>query len=148
MESVKFWKTDGEWGIFSNFAGTPVEENGIIYKTTEHYFQSKKFKDKENINAVISAPTAHLAAQVGRDRTRPLRVDWEIIKDSVMYDALVLKAKQHPQFKKKLIESGEREIIEDSPYDSYWGCGKDGNGRNQLGKLLMKLRDQLKKETK
>lgn len=47
MEPIKFWKTDGEWGVFSNFARTPIEENGITYKTTEHYFQSKNSKMKK-----------------------------------------------------------------------------------------------------
>lgn len=64
-----------------------------------------------------------------------------------MYDALILKAKQHPEFKEKLLESGDREIIEDSPYDYYWGCGENGTGKNRLGKMLMKLRNQIKGES-
>lgn len=42
----------------------------------------------------------------------------------------------------------DREIVEDSPIDSYWGCGADGLGKNMLGKLLMKLREELKNEQK
>ena len=38
----------------------------------------------------------------------------------------------------------EKELIESSPYDYYWGCGGDGSGKNRLGKILMEVRTFLK----
>jgi len=46
--------------------------------------------------------------------------------------------------KKKLIESGDKELIEDSWRDSYWGWGPNKDGENHLGKLWMEVRDEFK----
>jgi ribA/ribD-fused uncharacterized protein len=51
-----------------------------------------------------------------------------------------------PALKTLLLSTGERPLVEDSPYDRYWGAGKDGRGKNRLGALLMELRDELRKE--
>lgn len=48
--------------------------------------------------------------------------------------------KQNPELRNILTSTGDIHIYENSPYDSYWGVGKDGNGKNILGKLLMQLR--------
>lgn len=34
--------------------------------------------------------------------------------------------------------------IKDSPRDWFWGIGADGTGNNELGKALMRLRDELR----
>lgn len=143
---IKFWKNIGPYGCFSNFSRDPVVEDGVVYLTTEHYFQSKKFLDEKNKKDVINASIPHLCAEIGRDRSRPLREDWETVKVEVMYQALVLKVEQNPVVKATILSTGDEEIIEDSPYDYYWGCGKDGTGANMLGKLWMKLREELRKK--
>ena len=58
-----------------------------------------------------------------------------------MYKALYHKFNQYLELKELLLETGDRKIVEHSPYDSYWGDGPDGMGLNRLGVLLMKLRD-------
>ena len=58
-----------------------------------------------------------------------------------MYKALYHKFNQYLELKELLLETGDRKIVEHSPYDSYWGDGPDGKGLNRLGVLLMKLRD-------
>ena len=59
--------------------------------------------------------------------------------DGYLYSSL----EQNPYVKKKLLETKDYLIVEDSPKDSYWGWGEDRNGENHLGKLWMKLRDEL-----
>jgi ribA/ribD-fused uncharacterized protein len=113
-----------------------TKHQNIIFK-----LQNQNERDRQEI---IDAPSPHEAAQRGRDRSRPLRKDWEQIKDTIMFTAIALKAQQNPHFKEKLIGTGDAEIVEDSPIDGYWGTGKDGTGKNMLGKLLMELRDTLK----
>jgi ribA/ribD-fused uncharacterized protein len=140
---IKFWKAGGEFGCLSNFSYHPVIIDGVRYKTSEHYFQSEKFIDSTNKKDVIGAPTPHEAAKMGRDRSRPLRKDWEQVKDSIMEKVLIEKINQHPEVKKILLKTGSEEIVEDSPIDYYWGCGGDGTGKNTLGKLWMKIRDQI-----
>ena len=72
------------------------------------------------------------------------RSDWEDVKEDVMYKALQAKFSQHEKLGQQLRETGERKLIEHSPYDSYWGDGGDGSGKNRLGILLMKLRKEMK----
>ena len=81
---------------------------------------------------------------MGRSRQHPLRNDWENIKDKVMYDAVLAKFTQHQDIQQILLNTGEQSIVEDSPIDYYWGCGKDGSGKNKLGEILVKVRTELK----
>lgn len=141
--AIKFWKNVGPYGCLSNFSKDPITVSGIHYQTSEHYFQSEKFLDEKNKMDVINCSTPHLCAETGRDKTRPLRDDWELVKNHVMYEALRLKVEQNPIVKATLLSTKDEEIIEDSPIDYYWGCGRDGSGVNMLGKLWMKLREDL-----
>ena len=60
-----------------------------------------------------------------------------------MFKALQAKFTQHKDLKELLLSTKNRELVEHSPYDSYWGDGGDGSGKNKLGILLMKLRKDL-----
>ncbi len=62
----------------------------------------------------------------------------------MMYKALLAKFSQNEELKDLLEMTRNRELVEDSPYDSYWGVGGAGSGENRLGKLLMKVRDDLR----
>ena len=64
----------------------------------------------------------------------------------IMEELLRLKVEQNPYVKKKLLETKDYLIVEDSPKDNFWGWGQNRDGENQLGKLWMKLREELKKE--
>jgi ribA/ribD-fused uncharacterized protein len=112
--------------------------------TNEHYFQAMKFiNSPKDFNDVLNASTPSEAASIGRDRSRPLREDWESVKDEIMYKVCKVKIESYPDIKELLLSTGSEEIVEDSPYDSYWGWGKDHKGRNQLGKTWMRIRDEL-----
>ena len=63
-----------------------------------------------------------------------------------MEELLRLKIEQNPYVKKKLLQTEDYLIVEDSPKDSFWGWGPNRDGFNQLGKLWMKLRDELKNQ--
>ena len=74
------------------------------------------------------------------------RKDWDNIKVSIMEELLRAKIEQNPYVKKKLLETKDYTIVEDSPKDSFWGWGKDRGGQNNLGKLWMKLRDEIRQQ--
>jgi len=59
---------------------------------------------------------------------------------------LVLRAKfsQHTHLMQMLIDTGDAQLVEDSPYDAFWGIGRDGTGQNQLGLLLQEIRAELR----
>jgi ribA/ribD-fused uncharacterized protein len=138
--TIKFYKTKGKYGDFSNFALYPIEVMGTIWKTSEHYFQARKFKNPDLMLAVMDANSPMKAADIGRDQNNQLRDDWEDIKVEVMREAVFAKFTQHNKLKNLLISTGCEIIIEESPYDYFWGEGADGTGMNYLGKILMDIR--------
>ena len=74
---IKFYRTSDPFGEFSNFAAFPIRLKGVVWPTTEHYFQAQKFADTPHEEAVRLADTPMRAAKMGRERNRPLRADWE-----------------------------------------------------------------------
>ena len=144
--AIKFYGKAGKFGEFSNFYYNPIKIDGIVYITTEHYFQSMKYVtvNPEYARKIDKANNPMQAATLGRNRRKPMRPDWEKIKDDVMRKALWEKFTQHPHLKELLLSTGDEEIIENAPNDYYWGCGKKGSGKNMLGKLLVELRGKLR----
>lgn len=150
-DRVEFYRPGDAHGYMSNFARYPIATEvppygTVMFRTSEHYFQAMKFTDPEHFWAVVNAPTPSQAAAEGRSRRRPLRGDWESVKDDVMRVALRLKFEQHRALREKLLATGAGVLVEHSPVDYYWGDGARRTGRNMLGVLLMELRDKLRAE--
>jgi N-glycosidase YbiA len=143
---IYFYSTRDAYGCFSNFSPHGVELKGVWWPTSEHYFQAQKFTGTPHEEAVRRAKTPKQAAEMGRDRKRPLRADWEQVKDDVMREAVRQKFRTHKDIRQVLLDTGDEELIENAPGDYYWGCGADGSGKNMLGKLLMEVREELRKE--
>lgn len=143
MKVIRFYGRKDPCFAFSNFSRDSFELDGYYWKTSEHYFQAMKFVGTEHFHDVRLAPTPSKAAEIGRDRTRPLRHDWEQVKDKIMYDAIKAKFTQNPDILEVLLGTGSATLIEASPTDKYWGEGKDRSGKNMLGILLMQLREEL-----
>jgi hypothetical protein len=147
MMKITFYKTRDPYGEFSNFSRYPIILKGLFWPTTEHYFQAQKYSGTPHEEDVRQASKPSIAAQIGRDRARPLRPDWELVKEKVMKEALITKTEQHPYIKKLLLSTGDAEIVEHTTKDSYWGDGGDGSGKNRLGILWMEIRDELRKQS-
>jgi ribA/ribD-fused uncharacterized protein len=145
--TIKFYRTQEPYGCFANFSRHGFELDGKYWKTSEHYFQAQKFVGTPFEEQVRLVETPKEAAIIGRDRNLPLRKDWEQIKDDVMRKAVLKKIEIHEMIKLVLLETGDEEIIEDSPVDYYWGCGANGSGKNMLGKILMEIRNELRQQT-
>jgi N-glycosidase YbiA len=143
-DEIRFYRVKDPYGSFSNFAPYPITLDGVVWPTTEHYFQAQKFLDPA-IQAQFLVPLSAMdAAKRGRDRNLPLRHDWETIKDAVMYRALQAKFGQHPDLAAQLLDTADAMLIEHTRNDRYWADGGDGSGQNKLGLLLMQLRDELR----
>ncbi|MGH9754959.1 MAG: NADAR family protein [Blastocatellia bacterium] len=148
METIRFYRVDDEYGCFSNFSPHPIRMKGKVWPTSEHYFQGQKFVGTEHEEAIRLLKSPMIAARMGRDRKRPLRPDWESVKDEIMFEAIRAKFAQHEELRKILLATGDAEIIEHTGKDSYWGDGGDGSGRNMLGKTLMLVREEVRKGDK
>jgi hypothetical protein len=143
--TIHFYSTTDEHGYMSNFADAPIRLKGRLWPTSEHYSQAQKFAGKPDEAEIRSARTPMIAARMGRDRSRPLRRDWESVKDSVMRDAVLAKFRQHADLRASLLSTGDALLVEHTENDDYWGDGGDGSGRNMLGRILMEVRATLAK---
>lgn len=134
---------DEPYGCFSNFSNHGFILDDLWWATNEHYFQAQKFAGNPDVEKIRLARSPKEAAHMGRDRRRPLRRDWEQVKEEIMLKGLRCKFQTHAEIKKILLSTGDEFLVENSPIDYYWGCGQDGSGKNRLGFLLMLLREEL-----
>lgn len=143
--TIKFYRErDLPYGVFSNFSPHGFDLDGGHWRTAEHYFQAQKFESDEAREEIRRAKSPMDAKILGNARTFPLRADWNAVKDEVMYEAVRAKFTQHADIRETLLGTGDAELIEDAKNDAYWGGGADGTGRNQLGKTLMRVREELR----
>lgn len=113
--------------------------------TSEHAYHSEKFDDPELLEQLRNTRSAHDSMKLAYANRDKYRKDWDNVKLEIMKDILRAKVEQHPYVKKKLLESGEKELVENSWRDSYWGWGPNKDGKNHLGKLWMEVREEIKK---
>lgn len=143
---------EGKYAFLSNFYPSPIpvqfDEDIIIdAPTAEHLFQYMKTCSDEEGLAILRADTPGQAKRLGRKCH--LRHDWEEIKDEVMYRILKYKF-EIPELREKLLATGDEELVEGNTWhDAYWGackcvaCSSTRPNLNKLGKLLMKVRDEI-----
>ena len=142
--TIYFYKTNDEYGCFSNFALYPFVVDGMTWYTSEHYFQAHKFLDEKYFDKIRMAESPMKAANLGRSRKVAIRDDWENVKDNIMRRAVYEKFTQNEEILRTLLYTGDQEIVEATTNDYYWGCGQEGNGKNMLGVILMELREELR----
>ncbi|RUP51109.1 hypothetical protein BC936DRAFT_149799 [Jimgerdemannia flammicorona] len=144
VDTIEFYGANKAYGFFSNFYNAPIYIEGVRYDTTEHYFQAMKFPQEPDYQrAIATADGPGKAAKLGRSRAHKLRSDWEEIKDEVMTTAVRAKFTSHEDLRKQMLQTGNAKLVEASPTDAYWGVGADNNGKNMLGIVLMRVRDEL-----
>jgi len=149
--TVFFYHRKDPHYCFTNFSPHKVEYEGKIYPTSEHLFQAFKFfKTRpdlaEHVRTVSSQPSQALSA--ARQFASEIRPDWLRFNITAMDSVLAQKFQQHPDIRRELLATGKAQLIEDSAVDSFWGCGADKKGRNELGKALMRLRTVLRQAEK
>ena len=137
-----------EFYPLDNFSSFKVEWNGYLYASLEEAYQAASFMGSdenlvEKVKHSHSADEAQRIAYANRDKQRP---DWNEVKLEIMEELLRLKVEQNPYVKQKLLQTEDYLIVEDSPKDSFWGWGPNRDGENNLGKLWMKLREEIKKK--
>ncbi len=131
----------GNYKFLDNFYACDVVYEGMMYPSTEHAFQAAKTTDL-NIRKDFQRGTFSEAKSKGRQLK--LRPDWENIKDNVMYEVVKDKFTRYAKLREQLLATGDEYLEEGNHHDDrYWGT-VDGVGRNQLGKTLMRVRDELR----
>lgn len=136
-----------EFYVFSNFSSFEVNAFGRTFKTAEHAYHWAKFQFHPNLQQIIAdSRSAHDAFQFAQDYKLMRRGDWDEVKLDTMKHILWMKTLQHKYVQKKLLESGDRELVENSWRDDFWGWGPLCNGKNALGNLWMDIREEFKEK--
>ena len=142
----------------SNMFEASMQVDGITFPTVEHYFQwskAKMFGDAEIQSKILKTPSPKSVKAYGRKVKDFKKEEWESKKDEIMKAGLKAKFTQHPELRKKLLDTGTRPLAEANPRDKYWGIGTSSDtskatdpnkwpGANKMGKLLGELRSELK----
>jgi N-glycosidase YbiA len=173
MSQILFYSPkEVPYGCFSNFSRHSVLYQGRNWSTSEAAFQAMKFYPHrlDLVEAIRHAPTPTEAARIGRDRSFPIRDDWdnlttemesaivddgrgpvrviERVKDLIMYEVVLAKFSQYSGIQSILLGTGTLPLVENALHDPYWGIGCSGTGVNKLGKILMYTREVLKIQVK
>ena len=151
----------GRWSFLSNFYPCKIEFQGITYPSNEHYYVAMKVGGDQMIDGqfctmndcremISKISTSGKVKRFGRTKIK-VRKDWDDIKLKVMEYGLREKFK-HENLREMLLQTGDEKLVEGNWWhDVYFGscsCPKCGNnGQNHLGKLLMKIRDEIKSKS-
>lgn len=146
---VFFYERD--FYVLSNFSSFDVFVFGLSFVTSEHAYHWAKFAGQgadEDLPAAIAravryAKSAHEAFTIAQNAKAFRRADWDEVKVGIMRQILVAKVDRHEYVKRKLLATGDRELVENSWRDDYWGWGENRDGQNMLGKLWMEIRTEL-----
>jgi len=140
---AKIAEFQGPYRYLSNFWPAEVEFDGIRYPTVEHAYQSAKSLNPNDRRRIAALPTPADAKREGRALT--LRADWEQVKFDVMEQCVRYKFTHHPDLADQLLATGDAILEEGNTWnDRVWGVYQ-GQGENHLGKILMKVRGELRK---
>lgn len=174
-EPIYFFNDDEPFYEFSNFYKCSFILDNETWMSTEHYFQANKFVNHpEYMSLIRDTNTPYKAFILANQKKKAgyasnwtvntrnktlindiieqykdsvfIREDWDDVKLSIMKDAVHAKFTQNKSLKDILLSTGERDLIEASPSDYYWGIGKNKTGENHLGKILVNLRTELRNE--
>ena len=129
----------------SNFSAFQLWWRHRTFATSEHAYHWEKFMGRPDIQERVAfAKSAHEAFKVAESHAAHVRPGWKEDRVMMMRQIIRAKAEQHEYVRRKLLATGERELIENSWRDSFWGWGPNRDGVNQLGKLWMELRAELR----
>jgi ribA/ribD-fused uncharacterized protein len=108
----------------------------------EHAYQFMKIQlvNADVAEQIANAPSPYAAYQIAKQHKAYRREDWDKVKVSIMLEIIRAKYRQHEDVREQLAKTGDKEIVDNSPWDTFWGGGPDGKGRNALGKIWMYVR--------
>lgn len=131
----------GEFRFLSNFFPAEVSLDGVEFPSVEHAYQAAKNFDKDRRLKFVGLTAGQAKREGRKTATRP---DWEQVKVSVMTKLVTEKFTRNLELQKKLLDTGDAELIEGNTWgDVFWGVCK-GKGENHLGKILMQVREVIR----
>ncbi len=135
-----------EFYCLDNYSAFKIEYKGFTYGTVEEAYQASAFSGvaEDVAERIRQAGSPYEAKQISRANKERKRPDWDEEKLVVMEELLREKVRQHPYVLEMLLKTKDYLIVEDSPKDAFWGWGPNRDGENRMGRLWMKIRDEMK----
>lgn len=135
-----------EFYPLDNFSSFKVEYKGYLYASAEEAFQASHFLDiaPDVAEKIKNSHSAHDAQKIFHENIHLLPKNYRENEILIMEEILRCKIEQNPYVLKKLLETKDYKIVEDSPKDDFWGWGLNRKGKNMLGNIWMKLREEYK----
>lgn len=139
---------------FSPYTAHAIEVDGVLYPTVEHAYQCQRYTDPEIVEEIRFAHSP-MKAWEASSKYKHLQIpefkNGEY-KVAVAKKLMRLKAEQHEEVRKFLLDSGDVKIVKHivtfPPGDGFWDDGKEGEGLNHMGKIWMEIRDELRNVAK
>lgn len=130
----------GYYRFLSNFYPSTVELYGYYFPTVENAYQAGKCSKESDFKSFLTINNPSEAKSLGKQIM--IRNDWEVVKLMTM-EYLLIQKFNIPEIRQLLMSTGNLKLIEGNNWgDTYWGVS-GGLGSNHLGKLIMKIRDEL-----
>ena len=147
-QAILFSSRNHEWSWLSNMEIDPfLDQNGTEWRSVEHFYQAAKAINNRDRDQIRTAASPFEAKRLG-GRLANCRKDWKTYRVTAMRRALALRFHAGAPSSERLLKTGDQALVHDTPWgrtgDPFWGNGRDGRGRNLLGKMLMNQRDALK----
>ncbi|MDE7030825.1 MAG: NADAR family protein [Lachnospiraceae bacterium] len=159
-----FWKTQPASdttltrGCLSQWYTSPFYADTVSYCSMEQYMMSHKaelFGDKEMKQQILSSSDPKKIKALGQKVRNFDEAIWGNVKYSIILNGNYLKFLQSPRLKHFLLQTGDKILVEASPYDGVWGIKMaesdeavqnplNWRGQNLLGFALMEVRDALR----
>lgn len=129
----------------SPFSAHRILYNNQEYMTVEHAYQASKFSDADAKEQIMNSPSAYAAWQTAQK----LKQNKDLLNENfdklvVMEKLMRLKIQQHQDVQEALLATENRGLLKVYPTDYFWGTGADGTGNNYMGKLWMKIREEIR----
>jgi len=164
MKTANYYETDTHiyfyGSVFSQWAMRDMTIDNIKYCTCEQFMMAEKarlFGDDHALSQIMKACDPSVQKSWGKKVKNFDKDKWEEIAQDVVYKANYAKFTQNDDCYEELMRSGDKVIVEASPYDCIWGVGlgpdnpkvldeKNWRGTNWLGEAIMKVRETIKRE--
>uniref|UniRef100_A0A6B2LN51 NADAR domain-containing protein n=1 Tax=Arcella intermedia TaxID=1963864 RepID=A0A6B2LN51_9EUKA len=136
----------------------PFTVDGVEYNCCEQYMMAGKarlFKDEDMEILILGEYSPHSQKALGQKVRNFDQATWDANCRKIVEKGNLAKFQQNPELKEKLLATGDKILVEASPYDKIWGIGIEGHhpdarnpkkwrGKNYLGQCLMAVRTTLK----
>lgn len=136
----------------------PFSEERVTFSSCEQYmmfYKARVFKDEEAARKILKAKDPKAIKDLGRAVKNFNEAKWGEVKYAIVMRGNYLKFSQNAKLKQFLLGTGDKVLVEASPFDRVWGIGlaeedllvtypRKWKGQNLLGFALMEVRDMLK----